>query len=335
MEESLKLAVTFLEHASVRVAVPGDGVELEGVLLRAWETARGPWPQVALPAELFVKHLARHLPETSDGNPLATVLEELALADLYLACACVQQVPEAVEAMERHCLAKLPGLMGYLKLPDAVLDDVCQMVRIQLLLGSSEAGPRLADYTGRGALLSWVRVIAVRLALKQAPPGRAAPEDGLLSALEALPSPETDAELDLVKRRYRPMFLQAIRESFDALSSEQRHLLRLHVIDRLPTTRLGPLFGVDQSTVSRWIIRAREAVYEETKRRLKERLRLSSREFDSLTDAIDSQLDLSLSQLLKDDEPEKPEPDKDDEPKKPEAKKDDDPEKPEPDKKEE
>lgn len=300
MEESLKLAVTFLEHASVPDAVPSGGVELENLLVRAWETARSPWPQIALPAEAFVRHLAQRLPEIGGDSALPPLLEQLALSDLYVACACVHDLPAAVEAMERHYLAKLPALLGYLKLPATLLDDVCQMVRIHLLVGTSEAGPRLAEYTGRGALMSWIRVIAVRLALKESPTARERSEDGLLTALEALPAPETDAEPDLVKRRYRPVFLQAIRESFDALSSEQRHLLRLHVIDRLPTTRLGPLFGVDQSTISRWITRAREAVYAETKRRFKERLHLSSREFESLTAAIDSQLDLSLSQLLKD-----------------------------------
>jgi RNA polymerase sigma-70 factor len=61
---------------------------------------------------------------------------------------------------------------------------------------------------------------------------------------------------------------------------------------------MGPLFGKDQSTISRWLKDVRERVYEETKRRLQERLRLSSQEFESLMSAIQSKFDVSLSQLL-------------------------------------
>jgi len=301
MREPLKLAVTFLDDSLVRAAVPGDSAEIEGLLRRAWETGRGPWPQVVLRAEVFVPHLIQRLPEARAGSLLVPLLEQLALADLYLACACVHGVPAAIETLERHYLAKLPALLGYLKLPAAMLDDVCQRVRIHLLLGTTDAGPRLAEYTGRGALLSWIRVIAARMALKhkQGTSVRERPDENVLAALEALPAPGLDVEFDLIKRRYHREFRQAVREAFAALSSEQRHLLRLHLVDRLSTTEMGPLFRVNQSTISRWIKSARQAVYEETKRRLQERLGLSSHEFESLLADLESQLDLSLSQVLK------------------------------------
>jgi RNA polymerase sigma-70 factor (ECF subfamily) len=278
--------------------LPKAAAEHESLLRRAWEMGRRRWPQVDLPADLFMRHLIRLLPELSAGAPLAPLFEELALEELYLACACVHDMPSAIEALERDYLAKLPALLGYLKLPTALLDDVCQSVRMHLLLRTAEARPRLAEYTGRGALLSWIRIIAVRMALRQRASDRETPEDDVLAALEALPTPGPDAEFDLIKRRYRREFRQAMREAFAALSSDQRHLLRLHFIERLPTTRLGPLFGVDQSTISRWLKSARQAVYEETKRRLQERLGLSSNDFKSLLAAIDSQFDLSLSQVL-------------------------------------
>jgi RNA polymerase sigma-70 factor len=62
---------------------------------------------------------------------------------------------------------------------------------------------------------------------------------------------------------------------------------------------MGPLFRVNQSTVSRWLKSARQAIYEETRRRLQERLNLSSQEFESLLAVIDSQLEVSFSQILK------------------------------------
>jgi RNA polymerase sigma-70 factor, ECF subfamily len=302
MDEKLELAVIFLEHVRERVAVPSDATEIEALLRRAWEDGRGSWPRVDLHADVFVRYLAQRLPEKSVDVPLERVLARLILTDLYLACACVHKVPGALEALERHYLERLPASLGFLKLSAATLDDVCQTVRIHLLVGTAGSGPQLGEYKGVGTLPSWMRVIAARMAYKQGTPVREMPTENVLAVIESLPVPGPDVELELIKRRYRSQFRQAVREAFATLSSEQRQLLWLHFIDRMPTTKMGPLFGVDQSTVSRKIKSARRAVYEETKRLLQERLGLSSHEFKSLLKVIDSQLDLSLSEDLKDEE---------------------------------
>lgn len=276
--------------------------DFEGQLRWAWDVGRASWPRVSLPADLFVRHLAQLLLNSSEGRERAPRIDQLALGDLYLACACVHDLPGSIERLESHYLAKLPTLLGGLRQPAMVLDDVCQSVRILLLVGTGEAGPRLAEYTGRGALLSWIRVVAARMALKQGVSRRESSEENVLAALEALPAGGADVELELIKRRYRHEFRQAVRESFAALSSEQRHQLRLHFIEGVSTTAMSVLFSVNQSTISRWLKSARQAVFEDTKHRLRERLGLSSNEFTSLLTAIESQFDLSLSQVLEEED---------------------------------
>jgi RNA polymerase sigma-70 factor, ECF subfamily len=285
--------------------LPQDGAELEPVLRRAWETGHQRWPQVDLPADTFIRHLLRFLPVEGSPGSSASLIAQLDLEGLYLACACVEEVSGALQLLEQHYLAKLPSLLAYLRLSATNLDEVCQWVRTHILVRAPGARPRLAEYTGRGSLLIWMRVMAVRMALKQGKSDRETPDENALAALEALPATEADAEFELIKRRYRREFRQAVSEAFAALSSDQRYLLQLHFIDRLPTTKIGPLFGKDQSTISRWLKDAREKVYEETKSRLQERLRLSSQEFVSLMEAINSRFEMSLSQLLnKEDEEE-------------------------------
>ncbi|MDC0709259.1 sigma-70 family RNA polymerase sigma factor [Stigmatella sp. ncwal1] len=268
------------------------------MLRRAWDNACAAWPGVDLSATVFVRHLSMRISSEEVEGPLERLLEHLVLADLFIACACVNGVAGAIEALEQHYLGKLPHALAYLRLPEQILDDVCQIVRIHLLVGTAESRPRLAEYTGRGALLSWIRVIAVRMALKQGGVGREAPEENVLTLIEALAEPSSNAEIDLIKRRYRKEFRLAVRDAFTSLSDDQRHLLRLHFIDRLSTIEMGPLFRVNQSTISRWIKSARQIVYEGTKSRLQERLRLSSREFESLLADIESQIDVGLSQVL-------------------------------------
>ena len=298
MEVPLKLAAILLEHTPEHIAELADVTPVGDFLHSTYLVGQERWPEVTLPAEVFVRHLAERLPAASEGGELWPRLEALALVDLYLACACARGEPKAVEALERYYLSKLPGQLAHLKRPPVEIEEVCQRVRLHVLVGTDEARPRIAEYTGRGSLLSWLRVVAVRMALKQHPAKAAEPEN-VNAALGALPAPGADAELDLIKRRYHYDFRQAVREAFAAVGSEQRHVLRLYFLDQLTTTELGKVFGVNPATVSRWLKSARRAVYEETKRRLQERLRLSSQEFASMLAVLDSQLDMSLSQVLK------------------------------------
>jgi hypothetical protein len=49
-------------------------------------------------------------------SSLVEVLERMHVADMHLVCACMNKVPEAIPALERHYLAELPA---QLKLPSS------------------------------------------------------------------------------------------------------------------------------------------------------------------------------------------------------------------------
>ncbi|HEX8436317.1 sigma-70 family RNA polymerase sigma factor [Archangium sp.] len=298
MDSAPKLAATFLAHAKGRFGPPVDAAALERLLVHAWETSRAQWPTVALPAELFVMHLAERLPEASPTSPLEPLLSALSLTELYLACACLHGVGAALEAFERGYLAKLPGLLRNPKLPDAMIEDVCQLTRMKLLVPPPEGRPKIAEYTGRGALGSWVRVTATRIAIKLQSTEKPAPEEDSDSLFSALPAPGVDPELDAIKRRHQADLRQAMHEAFSTLSPEDRHLLRLYFVDQLSMYELATLFRVSQPTISRWLKSTRETVYQETRRHLQARLGLSPRDFQSFLALLDSQLELSISQLL-------------------------------------
>lgn len=298
MEKVQGLASTFRSHARVRFVPPEEGAALEGMLARAWEGAREQWPTVALPAEPFVKHLAERLPEAAAHGPLAPLLAELSLAELYLACACLQGLPSAIQAFEEHYLARLPGLLRNPQQPDSTIEDACQVVRMKLLVATPESGPKLAEYAGRGSLLSWVRVTAVRTALRlRSDEKPALPEDPdpLLMELRA---PGHHPEGALLQQRYQADFRHATREAFATLSADERHLLRLYFVDQLAMHEMAALFRVHEATISRRLKDVRQRVYKETQRHLQARLGLAPRDFSSFLRVLDSQVDLSLSQLM-------------------------------------
>jgi RNA polymerase sigma-70 factor len=300
MEEVPELVSTFLAHTKVRF-VPLSEAEftaLDPLLVRAWEDSRARWPTVDLPARPFVIHLAERLPEASPNSPIAPLLARMSLTELYLTCACLQGMASAQEAFERNYLAKLPGKLRGLKRHDAMVDDICQMTRVKLLVPTPESAPRIGEYTGRGALLNWVLVTAGRIAIRLRAAEKPAPDDDSEDLLKMLPGQGVDPELDVMKRRHHAEFRQAVREAFSTLSADERHLLRLHFVDRLSTYEMAPLFRVTQSTISRGLKSARQRVYEETQCRLRARLGLSTLGFKSFLAFVDSQLDLSISQLL-------------------------------------
>jgi len=307
MVPASKLAAKFLSHVKVRFVPPADAAALERLLVHAWESSRAQWPTVTLPAELFVTHLAERLPEATPTSPIEPLLESLSLTELYLACACLHGVGAALQVFERNYLAKLPGLLRSPKYPDTLIEDICQLTRMKILVPSPEGRPKIAEYTGRGALASWVRVTATRIAIKLQSTEKPAPEEDADSLFSALPAPGVDPELDAIKRRHQADLREAMREAFSTLSPEDRHLLRLYFVDQLSTYELATLFRVSQPTISRWLRSTRETVYKETRRQLQARLGLSQRDFQSFLALLDSQLELSISQLLgEDDAPPRP-----------------------------
>ena len=129
------------------------------------------------------------------------------------------------------------------------------------------ARPRIGEYAGRGPLQAWVRVAAVRAALDLLRAGGA--RGGGEVEPEDLAADVVSPEVDYVKERYRPQFKAAFQDALRALDSEQRNVLRLHVVEGLNIDEIGALFKVHRSTVARWIAAARQQVLAGARNRLR------------------------------------------------------------------
>jgi RNA polymerase sigma-70 factor (ECF subfamily) len=264
---------------------------LEALLRELYAAGQTQWPSVPLAPEHFVRHLARHLPEGS-----GEVLRQLHGAGLYLACACAEGEPLALSAFERHILQRVPSRLG--PLPAATVDDVLQELRQRLLLGHGDTPPRIAGYSGRGALLAWVRIIAARivgeLASRQ---GRQVLFDETPEVLARMLS-SSDPERELLREDSRQALAEALRRALAALPERERALLRLHHLHGLTMDRLSAMYGASRSGVARRVAQARERLLELTRAELSSRLKLAGPEVESLLGLVRSRLDLSLHGLL-------------------------------------
>jgi RNA polymerase sigma-70 factor (ECF subfamily) len=157
--------------------------------------------------------------------------------------------------------------------------------------------PGISRYAGKGELRAWVRVIAVREAVRlltERGRGQLVDDERMFEAIEPL----ARIEQDLIKQEYRDAFRAAFTEAIQSLEPRDRLLLRQHAIDDLSIDEIGQLHGVHRATAARWIEQARQDLSKATQRLLRQRLRLSGDEVRDLLRLILSRVDASVQRLL-------------------------------------
>jgi RNA polymerase sigma-70 factor (ECF subfamily) len=274
-----------LELARRGAVAPADLPSRLALLLRA---ARAAWPEVALDDESFAAHLAERWPA---GATLAQWLEDAHATDLYLACACGRGVPEALAAVDRAFLAHTAAYLVRLSPSDAFVEDVRQTVREKLFVGDA---PKIREYSGRGPLDGWLRVVAGRAALDLRKRRGERLPDLTAKGLD----PFADPELGYLKQRYRGVVEDAYKAALASLDEDSRTLLRQHFLLGVTLDELAERLRVHRTTIARRLAGARQRIADETQRLLRERLALSGEEFASLFGLVRSQLDVSVSRLL-------------------------------------
>ncbi len=262
---------------------------LDPALLEAAEArARAAHPQFGLPAPAFRTHLERHLPPEGDA------LAALHVEDLYLACAAAAGDAAALTELDRSVLSQVPAwLLRFGRSPDFA-DEVRQELRQILLIGRGSGGPRLLDYSGHGPLARWVRVSAVRAAINQQRLEKPPDPNEVLDLL--MPGP--DPELDFIKLRDRGAVRTAVLEAIAALDPKDLGLLRMRFMEGVPLEKLAAVHRVHRATMVRWLAAARASILHKSRALLRERLKLTNDECDSLIKLVQSRLDASLARVF-------------------------------------
>jgi RNA polymerase sigma-70 factor (ECF subfamily) len=266
-----------------------SGPALEAALVAFVEAARSAWPTLPLATDDFVDHVARHAGDAGAIPPSKHA------GDLFLACACAHGVAGAAAAFDAAHAAVLLRVAA--RFDPSHADDVAQSVREHLLVRTGARVPKIDEYGGRAKLSGWLSTVCTRFALN----ARRRDDDHAHDSLSTLAaaSPEPAPEIAVLRARHAADFHAAIVVALARLTPRDRALLRMTLVGGLTFERVAESYQVSRATAARWLAAARDALRDETLRELGTRLRLTPSELESLTAMVRSDLELSLSTLLR------------------------------------
>jgi RNA polymerase sigma-70 factor (ECF subfamily) len=249
--------------------------------------ARSAHPDVEIDEAAFLDYLDAHRQDL--GDPIAA-------DDLYLACACVHGDERAIRALDaelRDVAGDFAGMAG-----DPVRhDDFKQVLREKLLVGERGGAPKLAEYSGRGSLRSWLRIVAKRTYLDELRRRERRKEVDLDESVLLGADDAVDLELRWIKERYRVQFRSAFASALGSLEPRERNMLRSRLLHGLSNRQIAQLFDCDRATVTRQLAAIRERLLVTTKAALMAALRIAPAELDSVLRLIQSRLEITLSGL--------------------------------------
>jgi len=263
-----------------------------GVAAAVWiAEARAAYPEIELDEKAFVAQVTSRLPADAGPEQASAICGR----DLWLTTACAAGDPRALALFDAQFIAPLARVLRATGLEPDQIDEVHQELRRKLLVADGEA-PRIADYSGRADLRTWIRTSAIRTSIDLIRRRRDLPvEDEELAVLTAL---SDDPELAHMKDRYRDELKTAIAEAIAQLAPRDRLLLKYHYIDGFSIDRIGTLYAVHRATAARWLGTAREELSARAHKLLGAKLGVTASQLRSIARLVESQLDLSIRRLL-------------------------------------
>src|SRR5690348_11426545 len=240
------------------------GSELDALALARRAQAEARWPKVKLAPEPLAIAWAKAIGSAPDA---AAALSRLHTDDLWLVAAVLAGDATAIAVLDTEAIEPIGRVLSHMQPSAELVDEVKQLVRTKLLLPDGDRPPRVAEFSGRGELRSWVGVIATReaLSLLRKNAKTSTPVD---DALLAIPSPLTGPELGFLKERYRDEFRTAFTAALGELAARERNALRHHYVHGLTIDQIATMYGVHRSNAARRIAKARDELLSGTRRRL-------------------------------------------------------------------
>lgn len=263
---------------------------LVGLVRRVMAAGAEHWPGLRLEPQVVRRYLGASF-KAGEQIP------EDRLADLYLAYACLEGVPGAIESFHRRYLARLESVIRRIDASPAFADEVQQKLAETLFVAPAGKVPKIAQYKAQGPIEGWLAIAAHRIAMrihKGRRAGQSSDDDALARAMGLGEGPEMAA----IGNQYKAAVSRALKRAVGELSSEDKVMLKIYHLRGVTTTAIAKMKKMSQPTVSRRLKQIRLALRAGTERFLADELTLSAGDLEALFRMACSQIDLSLSKML-------------------------------------
>lgn len=245
--------------------------------------AAAAWPDLPAPDASFARALRERAPEGDLGS--------LHIADLFLAYHAARGHAGAV-AHVRNLVRGLKTAMRRTGADEQTIADLLSDLPSELVAPRGDLPPRILGYSGRGPLVAWLRVVAVRSGVEQRHKVSQRPVS--VATLGEHAAAAYDPEIALLRKRYTREVEIAFAQAFEALPREQRLLLQQHHVDGLGIDRLAALHGIHRATAARRVAAARDALFDGVRAILTAELCIGDQTFDSIVRLVRSEIDINL-----------------------------------------
>jgi len=250
----------------------------------AWGAAA--WPDVRVSRDQL-STMARNVEAPEDGLRIWA-------RDFYLACAAGCGDPIAIATIDHLFIGRLSRRIQRLGASSDDAADVLQIVRERLFTGDR---PRIQAYNAGGPLEQWIKVVAIRTAIDNH-----RVQQRIRNAASDLPMDVDPGAADpvrvLSKQQLKQEFETVLRGQVSGLSSRDRAVLRLHLIEGVSIDAIARARGVHRVTVARWIWNAGEILLDALRGHFKDRYGMVPADCESLAHLVRSQLSLDLPAIL-------------------------------------
>jgi RNA polymerase sigma-70 factor, ECF subfamily len=264
-------------------------MQFDSELALAYEAGRQAWPDLDLDHERFAERARAGRVAPEDLRARA--------ADLFLAYACADGDRTALRQFEAAILSRVEIYVARLGMTAPALDETRQRVRVKLLTGDP---PAIARYRGRGPLAAWVRVTTVRLALDLAASDEGgAPKSADRELLELTAPLDDNPEMEAARALYRQRFQAGLEAALAGLSTRDKTLLRLHVVEALNVDAIGRIYRVHRATAARWLLAIRSRIFQSVRNELGLRRLVSPSELGSLATLLRDEIHISAERILR------------------------------------
>lgn len=235
---------------------PVQCTELAALLRAGFAAGRETYPSLQLDPQQYESRVLRVSKEDSGAPAPDETLRQLALADLYLAVCCEQDVAGAWKVLVERFVPRLQRLARSLGATESDAEELARALPGDLFQPAGRGGTRskLGTYRGKCSLFAWMAVLLRRRVVDRYRQRRAGQD------VEAGPpraaSNETGPAEILIDRESDEKLRQSLAHAWEQLTSRERLALAFRYRDGLAQNHIARLMGVGEPRVSRLLTTA-------------------------------------------------------------------------------